>query len=107
MTFPTDAAMITRRKSCGICGPAILCSSRIQGLQTNVAPLDHGPERRGEEDELLHLVIPVPAPSWRQRCHRRSSAFVPCDCWFGSESAPALPLETPEPSRRDAIHGGL
>ena len=25
-----------------------------------VAPLDHGPERRGEEDELLHLVIPVP-----------------------------------------------
>jgi hypothetical protein len=27
MTFPTDAAMITRRKSFGTCGPAIVVSS--------------------------------------------------------------------------------
>jgi hypothetical protein len=27
MTFPTDAATITRRKSFGICGPAIVVSS--------------------------------------------------------------------------------
>src|SRR6266851_1046153 len=32
MTFPTDAATITRRKSFGICGPAIVASSYFLGF---------------------------------------------------------------------------
>src|SRR5262249_5604653 len=32
MTFPTDAATITRRKSFGICGPAIVVSSYFLGF---------------------------------------------------------------------------
>src|SRR5438874_1839719 len=63
MTFPTDAATITRRKSFGICGPAIVVSSYFLGFTFEAHRFAaHGAFRRAnvnavEAKRLRDLVL--------------------------------------------------